>query len=293
MPVVEAMMIPANDLEHRVLAWPRGRARTSAPARPVFLVHGYMDAAATWEAVAEDLALAGHTVFAPDMRGLGDGARAPRGSYYHFPDYVFDLADIVDAVAPNEPIALVGHSMGGTVATMYAGAFPERVVRLANVEGLGPPNSEWDHAPIRMRSWIEQVRKVRALEASAPTLSWDEARSRLAKNHPRVPAEVLDRWLPALAREVGEGRVVWRFDPLHRTVSPTPFFAQLFQEYARRVTCPVLFVSGGPTGFHPDDEDARLACFAELERRTIEDAGHMLHWTKPAALAAALTAFFG
>ena len=72
-----------------------------------------------------------------------------------------------------------------------------------------------------------------------------------------------------------------------------PFFARLFLEFVKEVTCPVLFVSGGPRGFHPADEDERVAAFANVERHTIEDAGHMMHWTKPEDLSARLLAFFG
>ena len=59
-----------------------------------------------------------------------------------------------------------------------------------------------------------------------------------------------------------------------------PFFAKLFVEFAKLVTCPVLFVSGGSTGFHVPDEDERLAAFVHVDRATLEGAGHMMHWTR-------------
>lgn len=289
------LRVPANGLEHRVLEWPAAApANPSAGASTVVLVHGYMDAAGTWDRVAPALADQGYRVLAPDMRGFGDGDRAPRGSYYHFADYIADLADVIEALAPNEPLALVGHSMGGTITTLYAGSFPENVVRLANLEGLGPPDNAWEVGPIRMRRWIEEVRGVRQRGEPTP-LRREDARRRLITNHPRVPREVLDHRLPHLVREVqdeeGATRVVWRYDPLHRTTSPVPFFAKLFVEFAKLVTCPVLFVSGGSTGFHVPDEEERLAAFAHVDRATIEGAGHMMHWTKPDELASLLVGF--
>ncbi|MBX3212005.1 MAG: alpha/beta hydrolase [Labilithrix sp.] len=260
----------------------------------VVLVHGYMDAAGTWDRVAPALASRGHRVLAPDMRGFGDGDRAPRGSYYHFADYIADLAGIVDALSPTEPLAVVGHSMGGTIATLYAGAFPEKVIRLANLEGLGPPDNPWEVGPTRMRRWIDELRGARQRGAPAP-LRREDARRRLVTNHPGVPREVLDHRLPHLVREVtdaeGAARVVWRHDTLHRTTSPVPFFAKLFVEFARLVTCPVLFVSGGASGYHVPDEDERLAAFVHVDRATLEGAGHMMHWTQPEALAALLVDF--
>ncbi|HEY8079264.1 MAG TPA: alpha/beta hydrolase, partial [Labilithrix sp.] len=148
----------ANGLEHNVLEW--NAASDAKPRGAVLLVHGFMDAAATWDRVAPKLAAAGLRVLAPDMRGFGEGARVAPGGYYHFVDYVFDLADLALALSP-EPFALVGHSMGGTVATMLAGTFPERVTRLVSMEGLGPPDHGFDAAPVRMRAWIEQVRALR------------------------------------------------------------------------------------------------------------------------------------
>lgn len=293
------LRVRANGLEHRVLQWTSG-ASASFSRSTVVLVHGYLDAAGTWDRVAPAIAERGHRVLAPDMRGFGDGDRAPRGSYYHFSDYVADLAEIVDVLAPGERLALVGHSMGGTITTLYAGAFPENVVRLANLEGLGPPDNPWEVGPIRMRRWIEEVRAVRARAEPTPMRREDASR-RLRTNHPRVPSEVLDHRLPHLVREAREvapeahvesgDDVVWRSDPLHRTTSPVPFFAKLFIEFAKRVTCPVLFVSGGETGFHVADEEERLAAFTRLERATLEGAGHMMHWTKPEALAALLLDF--
>lgn len=287
---MEAIKIPANGLEHRALVW---SPADSGGTRTVVLVHGYMDAAGTWDRVAPTLAESGHRVVAVDMRGFGEGARAPRGSYYHFADYVFDVADVIEALSPDEPVDLVGHSMGGTVATLFTGSFPDRVRRLANLEGLGPPNTPPEIGADRMRHWIDQVRRVRAKEGEGrkPTFTREEALRRLAGNHPSVAADVLAHRLSHLVKEEGDGRVSWLVDPLHRTTSPGPFFADLWMAFAKKITCPVLFVSGGPNGFHPPDEEERLASFAKLERAEIADAGHMMHWTRPDDVARLLAKF--
>jgi pimeloyl-ACP methyl ester carboxylesterase len=89
-----------------------------------------------------------------------------------------------------------------------------------------------------------------------------------------------------------DGGVAWAFDPLHRTTSPTSFSAEAYRAFAAAIPCPVLFVSGGALGFHPPDEEERLAAFAALSRHELPQAGHMMHWTEPDALASALVAFF-
>jgi pimeloyl-ACP methyl ester carboxylesterase len=285
-----SLRVLANGLPHHVLEWPSTASRANGAT--VVLVHGFMDAAATWDMVAPDLAAHGFRVLAPDMRGFGDGARVPDGGYYHFADYVPDLADIVEQFIPSgAPLLLVGHSMGGTIVTMYAGAFPERVSRLAILEGAGPPDNTHDAAPDRVRRWIEDVRSLRARPPRSMA-SRDDALRRLVGNHPRVPVDLLSLRLDALARPLPEGGLTWKADPLHGTRSPMPFFAASWMAFARRVRCPVLFVSGGPRGWHPPDEDARVGSFAALERAEIADAGHMMHWTEPAKLTRMLLRFF-
>src|SRR5262249_54027973 len=111
-------------------------------------------------------------------------------------------------------------------------------------------------------------------------------------NHPNVPLDVLRTRLPHLVQRDAEGNVSWAFDPLHRTVSPVPFFADVYKEFAKETKCPVLFVGGGPQGFHPNDEDARIACFPTATRADRPAAGHMMPWTQPTELGQLLVDFW-
>jgi pimeloyl-ACP methyl ester carboxylesterase len=284
-----SLQVPANGLTHHVLEW----LPTDATAETtVLLLHGFMDAAATWDMVAPALADRGFRVLAPDLRGYGDGARVPAGGYYYFTDYVFDVADLVDALVPaGSPLFVVGHSMGGSVANMFTGAYPERVARLALLEGTGPPNTPPEVAPDRLRGWVDDVRALRT-RGPRSMATREDALKRLVGYNPRVPVEVLRRRLDDLARPAPGGGFVWKADALHGTRGPIPFNAEGWKAFARRVTCPVLFVSGGPAGWHPPDEAARVASFAAIERAEIENAGHMMHWTEPAKLTRLLLEFF-
>jgi len=255
----------------------------------VMLVHGYMDAGATWDRVAAPLARAGHVVLAPDLRGFGASERVGAGGYYHFPDYAADLAALVAELAPRR-LALVGHSMGGTAACVFAGALPHAMERLVVIEGLGPPPMPPSLVVDRTRAWLHALGGDAREEK--PLAGLDDAVRRLAFNHPRVPRELLRTLAAKLTRTNDRGELVWCYDPLHRTTSPTPFSADGFMSLLREVRCPVLFVDGGPAGFHPPDEPERLACFADLHHETFPEAGHMVHWTAPDRLADALLRFF-
>jgi pimeloyl-ACP methyl ester carboxylesterase len=290
--------VSANGLTHHVLAWVlESKEASEKPAPVALLLHGFMDAASTFDFLAPRLVTAGYRVIAPDLRGFGDAPRAPIGSYYHFPEYVADVADIAEELAPGQPLFVVGHSMGGTVASLYAGTFPERVQKLAILEGMGPPDNPPEVAPDRMRRWIEDQRKFRNEHSRA--MSREEAERRLTERHGNVPRAIVASRVPHLSTPVSGSfesltsgdRVKWKFDPLHRCVSPFPFFAAMYKAFAGRITCPVLIVGGGPDGFHTPDEDDRMSAFKNAKSAEIHGAGHMMHWTKPAELAALLLDF--
>ena len=88
-------------------------------------------------------------IVAPDCRGHGDSGWVGDGGYYHFPDYVLDLDSVIQALGV-QSIKLIGHSMGGTISLLYTGAFPERVIKLALIEGVGPVGMNFADAPLRM-----------------------------------------------------------------------------------------------------------------------------------------------
>lgn len=259
----------------------------SEQSETILLIHGFLDAASTWDLVAAPLARAGYSVIAPDLRGFGKSGRIPEGGYYHFPDYVADVDDLVRGLGL-QSLSIVGHSMGGGVATLYAGTRPERVGRLVVMEGLGPMADPPALAVDRMRKWLADREKVnRPARAFA---SLDEAVERLAATHPRVPRDILRTRAERLVRTTEAG-IGWAWDPLHRTTSPTPFNADVYASFLRAIRCPTLFIGGGPMGWHPPDEAERLACFANLRTVDIPDAGHMMHWTAPQRVADEIVTF--
>ncbi|NJK89812.1 MAG: alpha/beta hydrolase [Myxococcales bacterium] len=60
-----------------------------------------------------------------------------RGAYYHFYDYLDDLTRVLGSLP--DRIGLVGHSMGGTLATMIAALHPDRFSWAVLLEGHGSP----------------------------------------------------------------------------------------------------------------------------------------------------------
>jgi len=264
------LFVTANGLRLHLLEW-----GTSGPV--VLLLHGYLEHAHAWDFVAPHLVDGGHHVFALDWRGHGESAWVGAGGYYHFPDYVADLAGVVRALGGQAVV--VGHSMGGGAAVLYAGTEPERVRALISVEGIGIPDSDPDTAPGCFAAWIDDLE--RAGRRRRVPLSLDAAAQRLRDRFPRFSEDVARHMALHGTRETAAGRV-WKFDLRHQTRSPQPAYVAQARAFWRRVSCPVLYVDGADSDLRlpvADLED-RLATL-RAERASIAAAGHHPHLEHP------------
>jgi pimeloyl-ACP methyl ester carboxylesterase len=259
---------------------------------PLVLVHGWRDHARSWTyfvAALQQKSQVPLWVVAPDCRGHGDSGWVGAGGYYHFPDYVHDL-DCIIASLGVPSVRLIGHSMGGTIAFLYAGTFPQRIKKLALVEGIGPLGMGFSDAPPRMAKFLSEMKTIREGTtmdfASFEYPSLEEAAKRFHRVNPRLDtarAFQLTRWG---MRQTDNGKWIWKFDPLHRTTSPQPFYAEQAIEFYRRIECPVLIIFGKQSRQTPrPDVQQRLDAIKDCRRVDIDRAGHMVHQDNPEALA--------
>jgi pimeloyl-ACP methyl ester carboxylesterase len=128
-------MPPQITVDETLIHGHRVRYRTAGEGPLLVLIHGITGSSHTWEEVMPALA-ANFTVVAPDLLGHGESAK-PRGDY-SLGAYASGLRDLL-AVLGYDRGTLVGHSLGGGVAMVFAYQFPERTERLALVGsgGLG------------------------------------------------------------------------------------------------------------------------------------------------------------
>lgn len=278
------LFVEANRLRLHLLEWGKPSDRP-----PLLLLHGFQEHAHAWDWLAPLLADAGHHVFAWDARGHGDSEWVGRGGYYHFADYVADVAFVVRHLGGR--VSIVGHSMGGNVALLYTGTEPERVQAVAVIEGLGPPDSSHDAAPRRHAGWITDLERVARGERRPQTL--DEAASKLRRFFP-LTSEISKHLARHGTRPVdGDGELVeWKWDPLHATRSPQPFYVAQARTFWARIACPVLYLEGSRSYLSADRFaiDDRLAAL-RAERVKIEGAAHHPHLEQPHATARVLLDF--
>lgn len=266
--------------------WGQGGAPT------IFMVHGWGDTSASFQFVVDELQREWR-VIAPDWRGFGQ-SQWNEGTYW-YPEYFADLDALLGHYSPEEPVRLVGHSMGGTIASVYAGVRPERVARFINLDGGGlrrPPHSE---APERVRKWLGQVAGERRFRIYPDRAEFAE---RLRRDNPRLTAERA-AFLAAEVTVACDGGVRFAIDPAHYWRNPVYYQIDDAMAAWREATAPVLWVTALDSFVtklledSPEDFNARLACFQHLRYVMLEDCGHNMHHDQPAQLARLIEEFFG
>jgi pimeloyl-ACP methyl ester carboxylesterase len=278
----ESLHLDVRGVSHHFTRWAGTTA--AGDAAPVLLLHGYQDCGATFQFVA-DLIDPARALLAPDWRGFGATAWSPQG--YWFPDYFADLDAILALVAPGQPVDIVGHSMGGNIAMMYAGIRPERVRRLVSLEGFGLPGGTPDRAPGRYREWLDQLN---AREPASVFPNLEVFTAVLRKRNPRLPPDRADFVARAWCETLPDGRVRPRFDPAHKRVNPILYRREEAAACWAAIRAPLLYVAGAESDFlarlqGAGDPERMRQWVPQLEPRVIEAAGHMLHHDQPAALA--------
>ncbi len=262
-------------LKLRICEW-----QGAESSRPVLVIlHGFLEQGAAWHAVASRLS---GRVLAPDARGHGLSEHVGRGGFYHFYDYLSDLDALVQHIGG--PIDLLGHSMGGTVATMYAGTRPEQVRRLVLVEGLGPPDTT-SASVARTRQFTQGMREQ---PQHKPLADVAAGVARVQRWNATLPTDVATRLVARTTEPHPDGGVRWTWDPLHRLRSPKPFDEAQFSQFIGEISAPTLLVDGGATQFVFDGQVQRAALVQHRTELVIDGAGHLVHHDAPIPLATAI-----
>lgn len=291
--------VPIRNLSYHVNVWGH-----PAPGRaPLVLMHGWMDVGASYQFMVDALQHE-HFIIAPDWRGYGRTGSAGADNFW-FPDYLADLDFLLDHYAPDQPVNLVGHSMGGNVVTMYAGVRPERVRRLINLEGFGMPATRPSQAPGRYAKWLDELKAYHRGEMALRDYdSVEGVARRLMKTNPRLARDEAGRhkaeWLAGhWAGTTAEGRWAILGDAAHKIINANLYRVDEVLELLARITAPTLVVTAGDNSldgwwkgkFTLDEFFERMRAVANLRHERIEDAGHMLHHDQPLALASLIEAF--
>ncbi|WNW10773.1 alpha/beta hydrolase [Pseudomonas sp. DTU_2021_1001937_2_SI_NGA_ILE_001] len=205
--------------------------------QPVIALHGWLDNANSFARLAPQLQ--GLRIVALDLAGHGHSGHRPPGTGYSLPDYVQDVLQVARQLGWQR-FSLLGHSLGAIIAVLLAGAVPDKVTRLALIDGLLPLTDEATDAPARLG---EALLAQLALADKKKPVYGDCERAVLARMSGRL----------AVSREAAEllaqrglmpvpGGYTWRSDSRLTLPTPVRFTLPQAMAFVRRLSCPGLLV---------------------------------------------------
>ena len=254
------------------------------------LLHGYQDTGDTFQFLV-DAFERDWPLTALDWRGFGRSDWSQNG--YWFQDYLADLDALLDLLSGAAPVRLIGHSMGGNIASLYAGVRPERVRSLVNLEGFGMPRTTPDRAPEQLAKWLDQVKSIPPLKDYE---SFEQLASIIRYRYPRFGEARAGFVAHAWGRLETDGRVHLLGDSRHRWVNPTLYQRDDAAACWRLITAPVLMMVGEQSDYlarlGADGEDGKMrSIIPNVEIAHIAGAGHMLHIEQPETIAPIIERF--
>lgn len=261
-----------------------------AASPTIVLIHGYPDTKDLWTQTAHRLAETWHVV-AYDVRGAGDSAAPKDRSGYALARLAEDFLAVVDAVAPDKRVHLVGHDWGSTQGWEFA-TEPATANRIASFTSISGPCLDQMSLLLRERaprpSWATLRRGLSQLAKSwyiglfclpaVPEWLWQHG---LAGQWPRILRDVdkvpdWDRPQPTLATDGANGVNLYRANMPSRLRHPRPNPVAL--------TPVQLVVVVGDRFLVPETLDGVERWVPRLRRKTVASS-HWLPRTRPDVLA--------
>jgi esterase len=239
----------------------------------LIVLHGFLGSLDNWHTLANEWATHGLKVWTLDLRNHG---RSPHTEHHSLQLMVDDLNDFMYQHHIDQAYVL-GHSMGGKIAMMFALQY-EQLCKGLLVADMAPREYKPGHddvfdAIFQVDLKTIQTRKE-AEEAMKPYLGDFGTRQFILKSLERT----------------NEGTYDWKFN-----------LKTLFQDYdeirkpvvsSHLYNGPTLFIKGGLSRYIKDtDLPSILGLFPEATIETIEDAAHWLHADKPIAFSNIVLSF--
>ena len=254
-------------------------------ATTVVLLHGWLDHCHSFDWLAEQLPSSWRT-FALDFRGHGESDALPPGASHQLTDHVADVEALVRHFGLSR-FHLVGHSLGGSVALVYAAARPALVQSLTLIEALGPSGGDSARAVDRIRDYVDELFKPSRKRVYATA---EEAGARVAEANSSYQPKVAQH-MARFGTAPVEGGVVFRGDPAVKRTSGMAYDEGQILALCAAVTCPVQVIQASH-GMTLDDAvmEGRLKALRSPVVTKIE-GGHHVHLDQPVAVAAQVQAF--
>jgi pimeloyl-ACP methyl ester carboxylesterase len=272
-------------VRHNLRRWGR------PDGKPLLLLHGTQDSSVTFQFFVDRLSN-GWSILAPDFRGHGHSEWTGQGYWFH--DFVADLDAIVDTCYPDRRVPIVAHSLGGNIASVFAGLRPDRLSHLLSLDGFGPLTNLIPVDVKQILSHMLSLRVDRRSHSGYPGVS--EMAARLRKGNPRLSEEQAQFLAFHNSGKDADGSRRWLFDPVHQRALPSiPVMADWGRIWAD-IQVPVLWISSSDARPHaavniPGEMERRAALMPNLRWVSLPDTGHNIHHDEPALVARLIETF--
>jgi pimeloyl-ACP methyl ester carboxylesterase len=248
-------------------------------------LHGWLDNAASFVPLAP--LLQGLDRVALDLPGHGHSEHRPAAARYHFIDYPFDVDAALDALDWPD-CHLLGHSLGASIAAVYAAAAPGRVRSLTLLDGLGPITGDAERTAERLRRSLARHRSGAGATRRFGSLDeMVEARRKVADLSGPAARLICER------AALQEGSLLtWRSDPALNWVSALVMTEEQVLDLLRHVEAPTLLFRSAIESpwFTPERLAARRRALADARLVTV-DGHHHFHMDQPGEIADPIRTF--
>lgn len=242
----------------------------------VLALHGWLDNAASFDNLMQ--AIPSWPWCAIDFCGHGLSEHRPAGCFYHLWDYALDIVQLIEKLdVKDNSISLIGHSMGGAVATLLATIIPEKIKHLILLDNVGPfttiPAERVDRLQHAIHSMGKLQRKKSKLHANQQSMI--EARM---NGFTSLGFHAANKLVARGSEVNGDGLYKWRHDLKLTLTTPFTMDVDSVDAIAKRVTCPTLLLlaNEGVYSKHNKTTERIINCFPH---KTVEwlNGGHHFH----------------
>lgn len=274
------------DLTHITLA---AKVWGDASLPPMLALHGWLDNAGSFDRLAPLLCTHFHIV-ALDFPGHGRSQWRPAGVWYHYVDYVSDVAAAIAALGWKRP-SLLGHSLGGTVASVFAACRPDAVDRLILIEALGPVAGDAGQTLAQLRRGIDQrqsfeEKSLRIFARKDDAITARQKANDLSKD---AATAIVSRGIKPV-----DGGFSWSSDPRLTLATPVRLAEEQILAMLRGIRSRTLLVLAQPEAPYLSREtmQKRIEQVQDIRVHRIS-GGHHLHLEDAAPIATLIEKFVG
>ncbi|MGV6852150.1 MAG: alpha/beta fold hydrolase [bacterium] len=266
-------MFTINGLNIHGLRWGNPNSKNK-----ILALHGWLDNAASFKPLSPYFS--DFDLLAYDMSGHGLSDHRSLDAGYHMVDFVLELAHIVNQLDWDN-IVLLGHSMGGAIASLFCSTQPANISHLIVMDALGPMSGEPADSTQRLTRYIKGNTKTPG-NKTFPSIEL-ACKSLCKATHMRSQDAkiLLERGLIQV-----DGGWAWRSDRRLLNLSPVRYTEEAVIDLLSSITTPSTIIASDPLPVFINQVDykKRLDAFKpQFEHRV--KAGHHLHMECPEQIA--------